>query len=149
MRIWKKLIFLINVLWSIPPSFTHLTFKFTCLQKVTGLREVSSSTYSDILKGPLPSSTKQHQEPCGQPSHQHQVTSQNWEVYSQVNYEYHGLFHQSFIILTLEIKVASGHCFPHPNFILHMAFKASPLLTQCVWHLLSVCRHSEPHFNLH
>lgn len=60
---------------------------------------------------------------------------QSWEVYSQINYEYHGLFHQSFTILTLEIEVASGQCFPHPSIILRMPFKVSPLLSQYVWHL--------------
>lgn len=113
--------------------FTDLTFKLIYLQKVTGLREVRYSTY--ILKGPFPSSIKEH------PVERLLIKLLHSEIHSQVNCEYHGLFHP------LETEIASAHCFPHPSIILHMAFKVYPLLCQYVCHFhqfVSTQSHSPP-----
>lgn len=104
--------------------FTDLTFRLIYLQKVSGLRDVSSCIY--ILKGPfLPVSKSSKWQDFSSTSNYFT----EWEVYCQVNYEYHGFFHP------LETGVASAHCFPHPNVILCMAFEVYPLLCQYVWRL--------------
>lgn len=106
----KKNLYFSLVLFE-PLYFTDLTFNLIYLQKVTGLRDVSSSTHIPWRDHFLPLSKSTMWQDFSSTSSS--VTEQ--EIYSRVNCEYHGLFHP------LETEAASAHCFPIPTlfFIWH------------------------------
>lgn len=148
MTIWeqKTNLFLICVLTNMPPSFSHLTFKVICLQKVTGLKRAQLLCILQHPEGPPPSHTKQHQEPHRQASHQ--FNSQNLEVYSSQ------LWISWFVSAILQyFDFGNWSCIwsllsPSQHYSSY-SIQSFPLTKPVCLASLSVCRHSEPHFNLH
>lgn len=132
MTIWEQKKHFWFVFWPacLLLPLTLLSRLFVCRKELVPERSAPLHTLN-ILKGhllPVPNSTRH-------PTARHLIIPiHRTGKYTQVNYEYHGLAQQSFNTLTLETEAASGHCFLHPNIILHTAFIVSPLLSQYVWH---------------